>query len=115
MPAELEKQDFTSLHYRTPHGALIELAVMRADNELLLHWAGRDVDNTHEAPQPIHSVSIPLGKYFTDSEHGADAYQREHVSELMEQFTVGLDILLQVLSTTVDACNHACSSFCYAP
>lgn len=96
MPAELDKQDFASLHYRTPNGSRVEIAVMRADNELLLHWAEHSGEDASAAP--VHSVSIPQGTYFADSESGADAYQREKVPELMDKFTAGLDIVFQVHS-----------------
>lgn len=94
MPAEFDKQDFASLHYRTPHGSHVEIAVMRADNELLLHWARHTGDDASAAP--VHSVSIPQGKYFMDSESGADAYNREKLPELMDKFTAGLDHVFQV-------------------
>lgn len=103
MPAELDRPDFVSLHYRTPAGSVIEVAVMRTDNELLLHWAG-DSCTAKATPPPIHSTSVEMGRYFTDSDGGADAYQRGHLPELMAKFTAGLDIIFQVLPATAVQC-----------
>eukprot|EP00892_Ulva_mutabilis_P009625 jgi/Ulvmu1/7034/UM033_0093.1 len=94
MPAELDKQEFASLHYRTHPGLMVEIAILRADKELLVHWASHSVEAAGESP-PIHSTAVPLGKYFTGSDLGADAYERELVPELMDKFTAGLDIMFQ--------------------
>ena len=94
MPQEWPDDAFAKLCYRMPDTRLLEIAVLREGDNLLLHWSPYDPEEATSS-NTVHSTTIPAGAFFSDSQHAADAFAREKLGELVDKFAPGIDLVLQ--------------------
>lgn len=96
MPQEWPDEMFAKLCYKTPDSRMLEVAVLQADDSLVLHWCPFDPADSQQASD-VHSTTISTSGYFSDSENGSEAYVKGQLKELIEKFAPGIDLILQVL------------------
>lgn len=96
MPKEWPDEMFAKLCYKTPDSRMLEVAVLQADDSLVLHWCPFDPADSQQESD-VHSTTISSAGYFSDSQNGAEAYIKGQLKELIEKFAPGIDLILQVL------------------
>lgn len=95
MPQELAEESFVKLCYKTPDSRILEVAVLQADDSLVLHWCPSNPSEP-AADNDVHSTTISPAGFFSDSENGSEGYVRGQLKDLIDKFAPGIDLILQV-------------------
>lgn len=96
MPQEWPDEMFTKLCYKTPDSRMLEVAVLQADDSLVLHWCPFDPSDSQTTSE-VQSTTLSAAGYFSDSQNGAEAYVKGQLKELIDKFAPSIDLILQVL------------------